>query len=67
MKELNSNDYVIYHKKEHSLLQFADRNGEVIIYGCKDEATADLDKDEEVVSCTELPYDLQQIILKQIN
>ena len=67
MKTLNSNDYVIYHKKEHSLLQFADKNGEVIIYGSKDEAILDLDKDEEVVSCTDLPYDLQQIILKQIN
>jgi hypothetical protein len=32
MKKLNSNDYVIYHKKENSLLQFADRNGQVIIY-----------------------------------
>jgi|DEB19_MinimDraft_3_1074340.scaffolds.fasta_scaffold22978_7 hypothetical protein len=69
MKTLNSNDYVIYSRTENAMFQFSDGNQDVVIYGSYDEAILDLDKneDEEVISCTDLPIDLQNKILNQIN
>ena len=66
MKTLNSNDFVICNKEITEMFCFADTN-EVVIYGNKEEAILDLDDDEIIVSCVELPINLQNIILKQLN
>ena len=66
MKKLNSTDYVICNKDKTEMFSFADTN-QVVIYGNKEEAIFDLDDDEIVVSCIDLPIQLQNILIKQIN
>jgi len=68
MKKLNSNDYVIYDRKCDDLLCYVGGSQKIIIYSTIEEAEADLfTDDEEIISCTELPIHLQQILLTEIN
>jgi hypothetical protein len=66
MKKLYSTDYVICNKDKTEMFSFADTN-QVVIYGNKYEAILDLDEDELLVSCTDLPKHLQDVLIKQIN
>lgn len=66
MNKLNSCDYVICNKDKTEMYSFADTNL-VVIYGNKYEAILDLEEDEIIVSCTDLPKHLQDILIKQIN
>ena len=67
MKKLNETDFVIYDQKNDELLCFLE-NEDIIIYGSKEEAEADLySQGEKVVSCLELPLHWQSILLNQIN
>jgi hypothetical protein len=66
MKKLSSTDYVICNKDKTEMFSFVDTN-QVVIYGNKYEAILDLDEDELLVSCTDLPKHLQDILIKQIN
>lgn len=66
MKTLNSTDFVICNKEMSEMFCFTDTH-QVVIYGNKEEAILDLNEDEVIVSCTDLPIELQDIILKQLN
>lgn len=63
--KLFKTDYVVYNPKQKSLLKFT--NGDIIIYGDIHEAQEDCDNNEIVIPCTELPIDLQEILVEQIN
>lgn len=67
--KLYSTDYVLFDKAANCLFKFA--NGEIVIYGDKAEAEADLVENDEhdfcVTSCTDLPEDLQVEILNQVS
>ena len=65
-KKLYPTDYVIYDKANDHVIQF-ESNGDIVIFGDKDEALADCRGNESVVSCTELPQHWQEKILLQIN
>jgi hypothetical protein len=65
-KKLYPTDYVIYDKANDHVLQF-ETDGDIVIFGDKDEALADCRGNESVVSCTELPQHWQEKILMQIN
>jgi hypothetical protein len=64
-KKLFSTDYVLYDKANDHVVQFSD--GEVVIFGNKEEAEEECRGNESVVSCTDLPQHWQDIILTQIN
>lgn len=67
MKKLNPNDYVIFDRKNNELLCFSGGSDKVIIYNSKEQAEEDLYDEEEVISCTELPMEWQDILSIQIN
>ena len=66
MKVLFESDYVIYDKANDHVIQFED-NGEIVIFGNKDEADADCRGNEYVIPCTELPEHWKAKLLIQIN
>jgi hypothetical protein len=65
MKKLISTDYVIYDKANDHVINFGD--GQIVIFGIKEEADADCRGNECVISCTELPLHWQETLLNQIN
>lgn len=65
MKQLQSTDFVVWSPKHEYALQHS--NGDIILYGNKDEAQTDCIQDEVAIACTELPPFFQELILKQIN
>lgn len=65
MKTLTETDYVIYDEANDHVLQL--RNGNIAIFGSKDEADADCRRNEIVIACTKLPVHWQDVLLKQIN
>lgn len=65
MKKLFETDYVVYDKLEDEILLL--KNGDIAIYGNKEEAELDCYGNEEAVKCTDLPLHWQDEILKQIN
>lgn len=65
MKQLQPTDFVVWSPNYEYALQFS--NGDIILYGDKDEAKADCIADEITIPCTELPPFYQELILKQIN
>lgn len=67
MKEekLFSTDYVIWNKANDNLVCFAD--GQVVIFGDKEEAKNNCYGNEYVVSCTDLPKYHQDTIIKQLK
>lgn len=58
-------DYVLYNRLNNSLLK--DSFGCIIVYGDIQEASADRNDNELVISCNQLPSDLRRELLKQIN
>lgn len=66
MKTLQCTDYVICNKEMTEIFCFADSH-KIVIYGGLEEAKEDLNENEIVVSCTELPQKFQTELLKQIN
>jgi hypothetical protein len=63
--ELFSTDYVLWDKANDNLVCFGD--GQVVIFGDKEEAEQDCRGNEYVVSCTELPMHHQEKLLNQIK
>jgi hypothetical protein len=66
MKTLFNTDYVIYDRSNDHVIQW-ESNGDIIIFGDKEEALKDCRGNEEVIPCTELPAHHQEIILKQLQ
>jgi len=66
MRTLFSTDYVIYDKANDHPLQW-EINGDIIIFGTKQEALNDCIGNESVIPCTDLPMHWQEQLLKQIN
>ena len=62
--QLYETDSVIYNKKNDDVVKFTD--GEIVIYGDKEEAEADCRRGEVVIPCTELPNHWKEILLEQI-
>ena len=62
---LFNTDYVIYDKANDQVLLFFD--GDIVIFGNKDEADANCRGNEVVIPCTELPIHWKKILLNQIN
>jgi hypothetical protein len=65
MKQLFNTDYVLWDKANDSLYQ--DSYGRIIIFGDKKEAEEDCCGNEYVTSCTDLPKNHYEILIKQIN
>ena len=66
--KLFSTDYVIYNPIKNYLVRW-DTDDDVVIYGTKEEAVERCYESdgEQVVSCTDLPEDLQLILLNQLS
>lgn len=62
--KLHSTDYVLFNKKTNEITTFSD--GSVLIFGSYDEAYMDKIADEIVTSCTDLPKDLQDNLIKKL-
>lgn len=65
MKKLFETDYVIYDKSNDNVLQ--DCYGRILLFGDKAEADNDCRGNEIVIPCTDLPQNLQNQILKQLD
>lgn len=65
MKQLFPSDYVLYDRANDHVLQFS--NGDIIIFGNKDEAEEDCRGNEEVISCDDLPVHWKEVLISQIN
>lgn len=67
-KTLFSTDYVIYNPTTNYMVLW-DSDDDVVIYGDKEEAYLDCRESdgEQVISCTDLPEELQQLIINQLN
>jgi hypothetical protein len=63
--KLHDTDYVLWDKANDKLVTFDD--GEVVIYGNREEAEVDCYGNEYVTSCTDLPEHHQDELLKQIS
>lgn len=66
MKKLFDTDYVIYDKANDSVVRW-ESDGDIIIFGGIDEAASDCRGNESVIPCTELPLNLQEELINQIN
>lgn len=64
--ELFSTDYVIYDKSNDHVIQW-ESNGDMVIYGDKEEALKDCRGNEQVISCTELPIHYQERLINQLK
>jgi hypothetical protein len=65
MKLFNT-DYVIYDRFNDQVIQW-ESNGDMIIFGDKEEALKDCRGNEEVIRCTELPIHHQEKLKQQLN
>jgi hypothetical protein len=63
--KLSDTDYVLWDKANDRLVSFTD--GEVVIYGDKEEAEIDCYGNEYVTRCTDLPEHHQEALKKQIE
>lgn len=63
--KLNDTDYVLWDKANDRLVSFTD--GEVVIYGDREEAEIDCYGNEYVTKCTDLPEHHQEALKKQIE
>jgi hypothetical protein len=63
--KLNDTDYVLWDKANDKLVSFTD--GEVVIYGDREEAEIDCYGNEYVTRCTDLPEHHQEALKKQIE
>ena len=67
-KTLFSTDYVIYNPTTKWIATWSS-DGDVVIFGDKEEALLDCYEadGEQVIPCTDLPEELQQLIINQLN
>lgn len=63
--KLHETDYVLWDKANDTLVSFTD--GEVVIYGDKEEAELDCYGNEYVTRCIDLPEHHQEALKKQIE
>ena len=66
MKKLFDTDYVIYDNAYNSVVRW-ESDGDIIIFGDIDEAASDCRGNESVIPCTEIPLNLQEELINQIN
>lgn len=61
-------DYVVYNPMTKGFLRFKSDDN-IVIYGDIDEAYQDCDTSDgyRIVSCTDLPVEMQQLIINQLN
>ena len=64
--KLYDTDYVLYDKANDSVVRWK-KDGDIVIFGDKDDAMCDCYGNESVVRCTELPIKFQDELIKQIN
>jgi hypothetical protein len=67
-KTLFSTDYVIYNPTTNQLVRWSS-DDDVVIFGSEEEADIDCNYaiGEQVIPCTDLPEELQQLIINQLN
>jgi len=67
-KTLIPTDYVVYNPMTKDFLRFKS-DDKIVIYGDIDEAYQDCDTSDgyRIVGCTDLPVDMQQLIINQLN
>lgn len=65
LKTITETDYVLYDRGNNSL--YKDPYGRIIVFGDRKEAEADCHGNELVISCNQLPKDLLEELLTQIN
>jgi len=65
MNTILENNYVLFDKANHSLYRYA--YGRVVIFETRDGAEKECHGNEYVTRCTDLPQDLQELILNQIK
>ena len=63
--KLHETDYVLWDKANDTLVSFTD--GEVVIYGDREEAEEDCYGNESVTRCLDLPEHHQKVLKKQIK
>jgi hypothetical protein len=66
MVTLHPTDYVIYDRANDHVIQF-ESDGDMVIFGDKNEAHEDCRGNEEVIPCTELPLHHQEKLKQQIE
>ena len=64
--KLFDTDFVIWDKANDNLIRW-ESNGDIVIFGDKDEAENDCYGNESVVSCIDLPQHHQEELLNQIK
>jgi hypothetical protein len=65
MKTLFQTDYIIYDQISKQPHRFTD--GNIVIYGYKEDAELDVLRNEIAISCTELPIYFQKELINQIQ
>ena len=67
-KKLFNTDFVIYNPTKNYVVRW-DVDDDVVLYGDKEEAIEDCREEdgEQVIPCTELPEDLQQLVINQLK
>jgi hypothetical protein len=65
MKLFNT-DYVIYDRHNDHIIQW-ESNGDMVIFGDKEEALENCRGNEEVIQCTKLPIHHQEKLINQLN
>lgn len=66
MKTLNNTDYVVYDKLSNNVVRFAS-DKKIVIYSDYNEASDDCHKYQNVIPCTELPTELKNELINQLN
>ena len=66
MKTLYETDYVIYDKANDHAIRW-ESDGDIIIFGDKNEALEDCRGNEYVIKCTDLSKHWQEELVKQLN
>jgi hypothetical protein len=64
--QLFSTDFVLWDKANDSLIRW-ETNGDIVIFGNKNEAEEDCHSNEVVISCTDLPEYHQEKLINQIK
>lgn len=65
MKKLFKTDFVLYNQKEQDVVRFS--NGDIVLYGDRQEALYDQKVGAIAWSCTDLPTNLIDELINQIN
>jgi len=65
MKKLFNTDYVLWDRANDTLVQFG--NGDIVIFGSKEEAEIDCRGNECITKCNDLPKHHKEKLIEQIN